>query len=251
MKKVLHWMLIALLWLLLWWLAWRAVGQDIMVPSPQATLARLGELAGDRRFWLAAGVSMGRILCGFGLGVIGGILLAVVTYFSPWWRDFFSPLLSIVRATPIASFIILTLVWLSTGMVPVFIALLIVLPIVWTNLLTGLQNIDPQLLEMARAFAMPWPVCLRRIYIPSVTPYFSAALTTGLGMAWKAGIAAEVISIPHQSIGNSLYQSKIMLDTTSLFAWTITVILLSILLERALKHAMHKTAGYRRKQEAN
>lgn len=232
MKKVLHWFLIALLWIAIWWMVYRLAGHDVLFASPTATCKQLSLLMTQSEFWRSVVYSMGRILLGFGLGVSVGILLATLTSISPWCRDFFKPLLSIIKATPVASFIILALVWLKTGLVPVFATFLVVLPIVWANVFQGIKETDQYLLEMAKAFQIPLWKKIRHIYLPSVRPYGTAAIVTAMGMAWKAGIAAEVIATPMSSLGKGIYNAKIYLETTELFAWTTVVILLSVILER-------------------
>ena len=231
MKKTLHWLVIAAIWLLVWQFAYLLIAKDILISSPLDTVRELGTLAATSAFWLAVLTSMGRILAGFLLGVVACVLLAIVTSLSSWCYDFFKLPISIIKATPVASFIILILVWLPYGQVPVFTAFLIVLPVLWGNVSEGIRKTDRQLLEMAAGFKLSPLAKLRHIYIPSVLPYFMAGSTTGMGMAWKAGITAEVICIPKLSIGSALYSSKIYLDTPALFAWTVTVILLSVLLE--------------------
>ena len=149
-------------------------------------------------------------------------------------RALLAPLLHIVRAAPVASFIILALVWFRTDVLPVFIAFLMVMPVVWANVEKGIHGIDPTLLEMAEVYRFGRLKTLLRIRLPSVMPYFLAACTTGLGSAWKSGIAAEVICRPALSIGRQLQDAKIYLETPEVFAWTATVVTLSILLEKGL-----------------
>ena len=144
------------------------------------------------------------------------------------------PLLSAVKATPVASFIILALVWLQSVRVPAFIAGLIVLPIVFGNVCQGVAAADRELLEMARVFRLGRWKTLRYIYLPTVAPYLAAAFTTGIGLAWKAGVSAEVLANARNSIGGRIYGAKIYLDTADLFAWTAVVIVLSVVLERLL-----------------
>ncbi|MEE0775569.1 MAG: ABC transporter permease subunit [Bacillota bacterium] len=234
MKKIYHWLLIAVLWLGIWWFVYRLAGHDVLFASPTDTWRELTSLWAEGSFWMAVAYSMGRILTGFLLGVVFGTALAMLTSVSPWCQDFFKPLLSIVKATPVASFIILALVWLETGLVPVFATFLVVLPIVWANVSQGIKETDRELLEMAKAFQIPQWTKIRRIYLPSVLPYGTAAATTAMGMAWKAGIAAEVIATPMNSLGKGIYNAKIYLETTELFAWTAMVILLSVILERLI-----------------
>ena len=149
-------------------------------------------------------------------------------------KALFSPVMTLVKSTPVASFIILALVWLGRGTVPVFIAALMVLPVVWANVSAGLAGIDPQLLELARVYRLPRARVLRRIAWPSVLPHLCAALRSALGLGWKAGIAAEVLTVPPYSIGKRIYEAKLYLETTELFAWTAAVVLVSLLIERLL-----------------
>ena len=232
-RKLVKWFSIALFWLTLWWLAATyGVKQDLLLPSPIRGLARLGELVAERDFWIATWTSLCRIFGGILIATALGILCGILTAYSRFLRELLAPILAIVKATPVASFIILALVWISRGKLPVFISALMVLPIIWTNVEQGIRQIDPQLTEMAKVFRFSPAKRLWHITLPSVLPYFVAACKTSLGLAWKAGIAAEVLSTPQNSIGKELFESKTFMETTDLFAWTVTVILLSICMEK-------------------
>lgn len=221
-------------WMLAWQLAYQLIHQEILLASPGRVLARLWELAGRPAFWRTVAFSFLRIMSGFGLALAAGILLAAATSASRVLDALARPLLRIVKATPVASFVILALVWLKSSRLAVFISFLMVLPIVWGNLVQGIKKTDPRLLEMGRLFRFGPVKTLVHIYLPSVFPYLIAAGTTGLGLAWKAGIAAEVLGTPKNSIGKYLYESKIYLEIPDLFAWTAVVILLSMALEELL-----------------
>lgn len=159
--------------------------------------------------------------------------LAVLTVRYRPVRQLFAPLLGAIKATPVASFTLLALVWLKTGLVPAFMAFLMVLPIVWSNVEQGMRQTDVRLLEMARVYGFSCrSKTLKLVYVPSVAPYFLSAFTTAMGMAWKAGVAAEVISQPNNSLGRMLYQAKIYLETPELLAWTVVVVALSVALEK-------------------
>lgn len=242
-RNILRRAAVAGLWLLIWALAAAAAGQTLLLPSPMETGRALLGLLGQGAFWQAIFASLLRIVAGFAAGMALGALLAVLTSQSPWWRDFFAPFLSIMKATPVASFIVLALVWIKTDGVPVFATVLVVLPVVWANVSGGIAATDGNLLEMARAFRMGRWAKIQRIYWPTVRPYFHAAVTTGMGMAWKAGVAAEVIATPRLSLGSYLYQSKIYLDTPGLFACTAVVIVLSIVLEAVVARLVRISAG--------
>ena len=234
----------ALFWIFIWFIASRAVGSELLLPSPTVTLARLWELALKGSFWLAVLQSLLRIIAGCALGIAAGSILGVLTAMSRVLYELFTPLLTIVRSTPVASFIILALVWIKRDNVAVFIAFLMVLPILWGNVSRGIAECDRDLIEMTHIFRFSKKDMLKKIYLPSVRPYFFAGCSTALGLSWKAGVAAEVLSLPKHALGSELYYSKIYLETPTLFAVTLVVILLSVALEFVLRLILKKTAGW-------
>ncbi len=239
-RNVLRKALIAAIWLSLWYALYAVVGQEILFVSPVRVFTRLFELAGQGAFWVSTLASLFRIVLGFLLAVALGVAVAVLATVSAFVHDLFYPVIRVIRATPVASFIILALIWLSEGTVPVFTAFLMVFPIVWENVFKGVQNTSRKLLDMAKVFRFTRVQKLKRIYIPSVMPYFVAACNIGIGLAWKAGIAAEVLGIPKNSIGKQLYSAKIYLETPDVFAWTAVVILLSFVLEKGFLLLLRK-----------
>lgn len=230
-KKALRLLLPVLFWVLVWEAAALGVGNSLLFPTPRIVLQTLWELMGTPQFWHATGLSLWNVLSGILLALLIGILLAALTYRVRLLRDLFLPLMTLVKATPVASFIVLLLIFIGAARVPAIITLLIVLPVVWTNLDEGLRRQSPQLREVARVYRMPPLRRLRLLTLPSVRPYFVSACRTSLGLAWKAGIAAEIIARPRGSIGTMIGDAKNYLNTEEMFAWTLTVILLSLLFE--------------------
>ena len=208
-----------LFWIAVWEIVSLCVGQELLVPSPAQVLVRLLQLLRETDFWLISAASLLRIMAGYLAAVVAAVFLAVLTSASSFLHALVSPLLGIIKATPVASFIILALVWLRGNQIPPFAAFLMVLPIMFR-------------------FG-PWKTAWR-IFVPSILPYFMAGCTTGLGLAWKAGVAAEVLAMPRNSIGLQLYNAKVYLETSDLFAWTLVIILLSMLLEKLLVALMRR-----------
>ena len=221
-----------LLALLLWHVGARALNQPILLASPGAVAQRLCALALQGDFWQSIFFSLTRIACGFLLALAAATVLAALAGRFPAIGTLLWPYMSVIKATPVASFIILCLIWLSARTLPVFISFLMVLPILYTNLLKGIESTDPQLLEMARVFQMPRARRLMYIYLPQVRPYLLSGCSVSLGLSWKAGVAAEVIGITTGSIGERLYQAKIYFETADLLAWTVVIILISVLFEK-------------------
>lgn len=230
-------------WLGVWWGLAVAVGQELLIPHPVVVGRKLLCLAQDMGYWQSVGVSLGRIFGGFVVGVGVGTLAAVASCRWGVVGWILAPAIRVIRATPVASFIILVLLWVHTGAVPGVISALMVLPIIWESVSGGIQSVDRQLLEMAESYEMRAVDIVRYVYWPAVRPVFTAGICTSVGLAWKSGVAAEVLCLPKAAIGSEVYFAKIYLETPSLFAWTITVVVLSLLLERIVRRLLLRQGG--------
>ena len=231
-------LLSALFWLAVWWLASLAVGKSLLIPAPPEVVRRLGELVVTAAFWRYTALTLLRITLGLLIGIAAGVITAVLTSRSALLSALLAPAVRIVRATPVASFIILVLLWVANGRVPAVISALVVLPIIWENTCAGLKSVDGSLLEFARAYRLTRLDTLRHVVLPAMLPQLSAAVCTSIGLAWKSGVAAEVLCLPKAAIGTQVYFSKLYLDTPALFAWTIVVVLLSMTVERLARRLL-------------
>ncbi len=221
-------------WGAVWALLSALVGQELLLPGPAVVLRRFAQLLSTGSFWRTVSASLLRVLCGIITAAVLGLLLAAAGTAWSFVDAVIRPFMTVVKSAPIASFIILALLWLGRDILPVFISGLMVLPVVWANVSTGIAQTDPQLLELAHVYRLPASRVLKQIYIPSVMPHFRAALLSALGFGWKAGITAEVLTMPQHSIGRIISESKLYLETTDLFAWTLAVLLISLLIEHLL-----------------
>ncbi len=235
MKKYLKGAAFVIFWLAVWQIAAMVFDQKLLLASPIAVAGRLIQLAPQSDFWASVGFSAGRILLGFAIGVSLGTLLAALAGSVGFVKQLLSPLMSAMKSIPVASFTILALIWVSSKNLAVLIAVLISVPIVYTNVLEGIENLDPKLKEMAEIFNIPPAKRFVGVYLSQVMPYFRSAAGLAMGLCWKSGVAAEVIGIPDGSIGERLYMSKVYLETEDLFAWTVVIILVSWLCERLFR----------------
>lgn len=233
-RKIFKWLfptMSILFWIGVWWVVAALFAKPLLLPTPVATIAALGKLALTKAFYTSILTSLARILLGILLALLGGTLLAFLTVKSKFFHHLFSPILTFFKATPVAAIIFLLLLWLGRDNVPLFIAFMMGLPIVWSNVREGLLQTDKGLLEMALVFRVPRRRVLTSITLPSLVPYFLAAARSAISLAWKAGIAAEVLCRPKLTIGGQIYDSKEELLTDELFAWTFVVVIISMLVE--------------------
>lgn len=234
MRRSIRKISIVLGWLLLWQLAAVCTDNHILLVGPLQVLGALGENIRQPDFWRIVGCSFARIGSGFGCALAAGLVLGACSYRYRLVEEILAPLMETLKSIPVASFVVLLLIWFGSSKLSFFISFLIVFPNVYVNTVEGLRSTDPKLLEMAAVFQMPAWNRLWYLYRPALLPYLMGCLKISLGMSWKSGVAAEVIGLPDYSLGERLYMSKIYLDTAGLFAWTLTVILLSFLFEKAV-----------------
>lgn len=227
-------------YMIIWYLIANIINKELILPSPINVFSSILNLIKDKEFYLISLMSLFRILLGYFLGVLFAIILSFLTNFFDFFDSLLSPLLRIIRATPVASFIILALIWMGKNYVPTLISMSMVTPIIWENISREFKSVDKDLLEMAKAYKFNRFQIIKNIYIPSIYPGFLSASLSAMGLAWKSGIAAEVLAQPNRAIGSNLYYSKIYLETSNLFAWTIVVIILSLIIEKIIAYIIER-----------
>jgi len=232
--------LVIIFWIIIWECLSRIINEELFLPSFGSVVLTLIELVQKQEFWSSIANSFARILAGFLLGFASGLMLAAASYKNRVMYELISPLLKVIKATPVASFIILALVWISSANLSILISFLMVLPVSFTNILSGLESADKKLLEMADVFGIGRWKRIKAIYFPAVIPFAVSAVSIGMGFSFKSGIAAEVIGRPANSIGVNLYEAKLYLMIKELFAWTIIIVLLSVLFEKIVMVAIKR-----------
>ncbi len=243
--RLLRGMGVLIFWLFIWAALARLTDLPLLLPGPLVVLKDWLELARTSVFRQAVAFSILRVLCGFAAGMVLGVALACLTSRSRAADILLGPAIRVIRATPVASFILLAVLWIKSGVLPGFIAGLMVMPIAWDCTVQGICTTDAQLLEMARCYRFGRIRTIRLIYLPSLAAQLRTAAATGLGLAWKSGVAAEVLCAPRLAIGRSLNDAKIYLQTPRLFAWTLTILVLSLAMERGLRRLLRRLPGGR------
>lgn len=224
-------LLSVLLALALWQGAAMLLHNPLLLVGPVEAAGKLLSLAGERESWHALWVSLSGITRGFLMGFGLALVLAVLAARFPLMEILLSPYMTAVKTVPVASFIVIALLWLSGRRLGTFISFLMVLPVLYTNFLEGLRSADGKLEEMAQVFHMSLWNRIRCIYAPALRPYCLSACRAALGLCWKAGVAAEVIGVSGGSMGGMLYDAKVYLELDSLFAWTAAIVMASVAFE--------------------
>jgi len=237
-KKSIHKLLSVALALLLWQAGAMALDLHLLLVTPLEVVQRLFTLVGESDFWRTLLFSFSRIVLGFALAFALGCLLGVLSGKWPLLETLLWPYVITIKTVPVASFIIISLIFFSARQLSTFISFLMVFPVIYSNVLEGIRSTDRELLEMAQVFRISWWRRLGYIYLPHLKPFLFSACSVALGMSWKSGVAAEVIGVASGSIGEKLYESKIYFLTEDLLAWTVVIVLVSVLFEKLFLRLM-------------
>ena len=226
-------------WISVWWVAAAILNKELVLPSPVRAFSVLISFTGKPSFWKTCLYSLGRVLGGFVLGVALGSILGALSHIKAF-DALFAPLMTVIRCVPVASFIILVWYFLDKNTVPLFTAFLMVCPVMWQSVKSGMASVDPGLRAVGKVYGFSFGKRLLHIWLPPVRSHFLSGANSSLGLAWKAGVAAEVLCQPLISIGKEIYLTKNYLETAELFAWTLVVVIFSLALESLLKLASRR-----------
>lgn len=224
----------AAVFILIWKIASLRIGTDIILPAPETVFLRLLQIIIEPEFRLALGLTALRTLYGLIISFILGFAAGIACGTSRRIDAYLSPLIAITRTVPVMSIILLAMIWFKTDMVPVFVSVLMVFPILTANVKQGVKGVDSKLIELGTVYRLDRAEVLREITIPSVVPFVLAGLRSSIGVSWKVVIAAEVLSQPLHALGTGLQFAQMNLETAEVMAWTATAIFFSYLSEAAL-----------------
>jgi len=233
--KIFYKLLIIIFWILIWQIIYMTINKEIIIPSPASVFKKLMELILQKDFWVSVSISFIKTLFGFALALAVGGFLGFVIYFHRIIKDFLSPIITIIRTVPVVSISFIAIFFIQSEYIPIFVAFIMVIPIAIENVYAGIANTDKKYLEMAQTYKFKWTDILKNIYFPSTLPYFISAASIGVGYAWKSSITAEILASVKYGIGDQLYLTKIYLQSDAMFAWTIVIVLLSVIFSKLFK----------------
>ncbi len=227
--------LVPFFWIGVWQLISMLVNNSYFVPSVYDTFLKLIDIVFSVSFLKIASLTLLRVATGFALGVVFAVILSFLCHKFPIIYEIIYPIISIIKSTPVASFIIILWILLKGDVLVIFIAFLMVMPIIWQNLMDGYKSIKTELIEVAEVYEFSLAKRLKLIVFPALLKYFIPASITSISLAWKSEIAGEIIAYTKNSIGEKINDAKAGFDTPSVFAWTVIIIIFSLLLEKLVK----------------
>lgn len=230
--------LTGLLWLAIWQAAAAAAGSGLLLPGPVDTVRALAELLVTGEFYLNIAWTVFRCIIAMGLSFGAGVIFAWCAYRCSAVRSLLSLPVAFFKAVPVMAIIIYVILLADSDWVAVIVCFFMCFPIVYTNILAGLDALSGEYLEVADIYGLKPGQTIRLIYWPGILPQIKASISLIAGLSWKAVVAAEVLSIPKYSLGYEMMNSKYYLETDDLFAYIAVIVVLSLAFEKLVKLAL-------------
>ncbi len=231
--------------LVVWKLLSLYFNSDFVLPSPEKTLFTTLKLFTEENFIITVGITVFRSLAGFILSAFLGIFTGIAAGANSGIDAFMRPILVTIRSTPIIAIILLALIWLTPGLVPVFIAFLTMFPFICTNVTDGIRSVNPELVQMAKFYRVGTVRIIKEVYIPAIMPFIISGASSAMGIGWRAIITGEVLSHPEYGIGTLMQNAQTFLNVDAVIAWTIIAVVISYGFEKAIRFIEHKLVRWR------
>lgn len=225
--------------LAVWELLSLIAGSDRLLPGPLETLKAAFGILCDLSFLKVAGATVLRAIAGFAAAIISGGILGIAGGLNSTVHSFVKPWIILVRSIPVIALVLLAILWFSSDVVPVFIGILIMLPIVYLNIVEGIRSIDPKIVQMARFYGIGGRRLIREIYLPGIRPFAVSGMSNAVGMGWRAIVVGEVLSQPQWGIGTAMHSAQIFLQVDILMAWTLVAVLFGAIFDKILNYGYH------------
>lgn len=225
--------------IILWIVLASIIDDQVFFPSFTRLIKRLIEFFADGRILLAIGITCGRVLLAMALSVAFASLLSYLAYKFDL-EDYFLPIISLVRAIPVVSMILIVLFFTNKNTLSVLVIFFVSFPIVYENVLNGLKSIPKEKMELAEIFDLKAGKIFKYIELPAIIKSILFGLTITFGLAFKAGATAEVLAGAAGGLGDLLYMAKLSFEMVDLLAITFIIIILSFAFEMLTKYIYKK-----------
>lgn len=219
------------------WLGWvilyEITGNDIIIPSVGDVVKRIGACFVSDTFYAAFGGTLSRTAVAFFISLVAAFVLAIAAYICEAIRGIFNPVLSFLRTLPTMAISLILLVWTSPKTAPLIITSLVSFPMLYSLVLSAVDNVGREYGELAKAYKLPLSDRIFKIYLPLSAPVVLADIGAQASLALKVTVSAEVLCSTYKSLGGMMSEAKVFLEMGDLFAITLIVTAVGLLTELA------------------
>lgn len=219
-----------------WEIIARLVGNSMIFPDILDIFNSLVNIIKNRDFLIILFNTLKKATISLVVSLFLGSMLGVLSYRYKFFYLIFFPFINFIKSIPTIAVIILVLIWSKVEFFPFFAGMMIVLPIIYENILGGIESIDNDLVKMAKIYNVSKFLIFKDIYLSGVYFFLAPSLSAIIGLTLKVIIAGEVLAQDSLSIGGEIFMGKIYLESATIFAWIIIIILVNFLIEITIKN---------------
>ena len=235
LKKALIYVLAIALLIIAWHIVYKIVANDYVVPSPWETFGKLGDVFSNKTFWVAYGNTMLRSIISFAISFVIALILAILAKQSSFIRELLVPGMAVLRSVPTMAVILMLLVWLTPKSAPIAVTLMVILPMLYTSILSAFDQVDSELISMCKVYRVSWIRGIFGVYLPISGAYLTAEAGASLSFSVKLMVSAEVLSNTYRSLGGMISQSKVYMDMPEMLALTLFAVATGMIIELLFK----------------
>lgn len=220
------------------------VGNDIMVPTVQATVSAFVHYlttpypSGSDPLWEDALVSTERVLMGFGIGTACGVAIGSVMYAVQPIRHLIDPIIEVTRPLPPLAFIPVLIMWFGIGQTPKVVLISIgVLPIMVVSTIAALDSVPRDLEDCGRTLGASRRYVLLNVQVRAALPAIVTGMRIAMAASWTSIVAAEMIAA-NSGLGYVILQAGNYLQMPLVFAGIAMIGAVGLLLDTTLRGAL-------------
>ena len=229
-RKVLIW----LFYFILWQMIAMIVNQSVILPSFLDVLNRLVYILSDVSFYNHLFITLFRAILGTLSAFILSFIFAILSYDFKLINQGLKPLVLVSKTIPNITYILLVLIWFSREMSVFFVTLLILFPVLYTQISTGLLGINPEHLEVLKLYPETYFHRLTKVIIPLIRISLFEGLKGALSLGFKVGVMAEILGQVQPGLGYLMHIARMNFETVDLFAYTAIMIMVVVLFEKSM-----------------
>lgn len=228
---------------LVWFAGSAIMDNPLLLPGPIAVFSAFGNIITEETGLLAIGMTLLRLALAMGVALVSGLFLGVWAGLKPAVGVFLRPLVTVLRTVPVISIVVIILIVAGFEKTPYVITFLMIFPLFFQGISEGVSAIDPELVDVYKLEDNRFFTGLRHCYLPLIQNHIKTALLQSAGLGIKVLVMAEFLAQTRNSIGNQLYLAKVNLEYDRVFAWTILLIIVAVILESLIETYVRKRAG--------
>jgi len=226
--------------LLLWQLLAVGIDREVIVPYPLDVIKKMGQMIWDISFYQTIFTTLSHVVVVVMGSMVVAFILAYICYRYPIVDEYVTPVLSFIQAIPNISFIILVLVWTTSIMTVYIVLFFVIFPLLYHNFIHGFKNIPADLVDVIWLYHPPFFDKMLHVYMPLLKPSLLSGMKSALSLGVKVAVMAEILAGLPYGVGRAINFARIQFDMESVFAWTIWLVMMIIVIEYILKRLIHE-----------